>query len=168
MAESSNYADTLRQVAIASSSSGRIIWISFNSDNVQMAGGESINLNGARLRDIYSKNKIVKQLLDGVVLKVLGGARNDQEVQNGNSEYLHVLVQCFTDERFVEVLADYDSGRMKNRLKEEFLKIGLDVQELQIIIENQEEVNLLKARILSRYFMTAAQGALFVPNEWGI
>ena len=157
-----------RQVGIASSSFGRIIWISFNSDNVQMAGGETINLNGARLQDIYRKNKIVKQLLDGVVLKVLDSARNDQEVQNINSEYLRVLVQCFTDERFVEVLADYDSGRMKNRLEEEFLKIGLDVQELQIVIENQEEVNVRKARILSRYYMMVTQGALLVANDWGI
>ena len=157
-----------RQVGIASSSFGRIIWISFNSDNVQMAGGETINLNGARLQDIYRKNKIVKQLLDGVVLKVFDSARNDQEVQNINSEYPRVLVQCFTDERFVEVLADYDSGRMKNRLEEEFLKIGLDVQELQIVIENQEEVNVRKARILSRYYMMVTQGALLVANDWGI
>ena len=157
-----------RQVGIASSSFGRIIWISFNSDNVQMAGGETINLNGARLQDIYCKNKIVKQLLDGVVLKVLDSARNDQEVQNINSEYPRVLVQCFTDERFVEVLADYDSGRMKNRLEEEFLKIGLDVQELQIVIENQEEVNVRKARILSRYYMMITQGALLIANDWGI
>jgi hypothetical protein len=49
------------------------------------------------------------------------------------------------------VLADHDSGRMKNRLQEEFSKIGIDVQELKIIVENLEEVNVQRARILNRY-----------------
>jgi hypothetical protein len=48
------------------------------------------------------------------------------------------------------VLADHDSGRMKNRLQEEFSKIGIDVQELKIIVENLEEVNVQRARILNR------------------
>ena len=152
MAESSDYAETTSQVAINSSTSGRIIWISFECDNVQMAGGECINMNGAKLRDVYRCKKMVSQLLDGAVLKVLGGARDDQDVQNIKCEYFRVLVQCFTDERFVDLLADYDSGRMKNLLKQEFLKIGLEVPELRIVIENLEDVNVHKARILSRYY----------------
>ena len=152
MAESSNYVATTSQVAMNSSSFGRIIWISFDSDHVQMAGGGCININGAKLRDVYRRNKMISELLDGVVLKVLGGARDDQDVRNIECEYFRVLVQCFTDERFVEVLADYDSGRMNNRLSQEFLKIGLDVPELQIVVENQEDVNVHKARILNRYY----------------
>ena len=151
MAESSDYLEATSQAAINSSSSGRIIWISFDSDNVQMAGGECINMNGAKLRDIYRRNKMVSQLLDGAVLKVLGGARDDQDVQNIKCEKFRVLVQCFTDERFVDLLADYDSVRMENLLKQEFLKIGLEVLELRIVIENLEDVNVHKARILSRY-----------------
>ena len=152
MSEASDYAETTSLVITNSSSSDRITWISLDSDNVQMAGGKCINLNGAKLRDVYCSNKTIAQLLDSVVLKVLGGARDDQDVQNIKCEYFRVLVQCFTDERFVEVLADYDSGRMKNRLKQEFLKTGLDVLEIQIIIENLEEANVQKARILNRYY----------------
>ena len=151
MAESSDYSEATSQAAINSSSSGRIISISFESDNVQLAGGGCINMNGAKLRDVYRRNKMVSQLLDGAVLKVLGGARDDQDVQSIKCEYFRVLVQCFTDERFADFLADYDSGRMKNLLKQEFLKIGLDVPELQIVIKNLEDVNVHKARILSRY-----------------
>ena len=151
MAESSNYAERTNQTAITSPSSGGNISISLNSDNVQMAGGVVININGAKLWDIYRGDKSVAQLLDRVVLKVLGGARYDQEVQNINPEYLHILVQCHTDERFIKVLGDYDSGRLKNRLQEEFLKIGIDVQQLKINIENLEKVKVQKARILSRY-----------------
>ena len=144
MAESSDYAELSSQAAIDSSSPGRIIWISFDSDNVQMVGGECINMNGAKLRDVYRCKKMVSQLLDGAVLKVLGGARDDQDVQNIKCEYFRVLVQCFTDERFVDLLADYDSGRMNNRLKQEFLKIGLEVPELQIVIENLEDTTYTK------------------------
>ena len=61
-------------------------------------------MNGAKLRDVYRRNKMVSQLLDGAVLKVLGGARDDQDVQSIKCEYFRVLVQCFTDERFVDLL----------------------------------------------------------------
>ncbi len=130
--------------------SGRNISISFDSDNIQMAGGQYYNINGTRLRDIYRSNKIVTHLFDGVVLEVLGGARDDQDVKNISTEYLHLQVQCHTDERFIEVLDDYYSGKMKTSLQEEFSKIGLEVEGLTIEIENMEEVNEQKARILNR------------------
>ncbi|CAB4015069.1 Hypothetical predicted protein [Paramuricea clavata] len=125
MAESPNYARMTNEVTVASSSYGGSISISFNSDNVQMTRGEVINMNGAKLRGIYRTSKMVAQLLDGVILKVLGGARDEQEVQIINPEYIHVLVQCYTDERFVEVLADHDSGRMKSVCKKNFRRLVL-------------------------------------------
>ena len=151
MAESPNYAGMLPQAVIASSSSGGTISISFNSDSVQMTGSQYIHINRAKLREIYSSNKTFTQSIDGVVLKVLGGVRNDQEVKNISPGYLHVLVQCYTDERFIEVLADYDSGKMQNHLQDEFVKIGLDVQEPKIKIDNLKEVNVQRAKILNRY-----------------
>ena len=54
---------------------------------------------------------------------------------------LHVKLHCFTDERFLEVWTDFESGRMKDRLEEEFTQIGIDVEGLKIKIENMEEVN---------------------------
>jgi hypothetical protein len=56
-----------------------------------------------------------------------------------------------TDERFIEVLADYDSGKMKNHLRDEFVKIGLDVREPKIKIDNLKEVNVQRAKIINRY-----------------
>ena len=64
---------------------------------------------------------------------------------------LHVKLYCFTDERFLEVWSDFESGRMKARLQEEFTKAGIDVDGLRIEIENMQEVNDTMKAIESRY-----------------
>jgi acetylglutamate kinase len=55
-----------------------------------------------------------------------------------------------TDERFLEVWTDYKSGKMKERLQEEFSKSGIEVKGLKIEIENFEKVNETKKAIESR------------------
>lgn len=42
---------------------------------------------------------------------------------------------------------DHKSGRIKHRLQEEFLKIGIKTTELQVEIENMEEVEKRKKDI---------------------
>ena len=147
MAESLNFGGATRQMAIDPLSPGGNISFSVDSDNVQMAGGVVLNINGTKLRDIYRSEKSVTQLMNKVVLNVLGGVRYDQDVENINAEYLHVQVHCHTDERFLEVLADCESGNMASRLVEEFLQIGLNIKNLRVVIENMYEVKVKKARI---------------------
>jgi hypothetical protein len=53
-----------------------------------------------------------------------------------------------TDERFLEVWTDNESGNMKERLQEEFSQSGIEVEELKI--ENLEEVIETKKAIESR------------------
>jgi hypothetical protein len=55
-----------------------------------------------------------------------------------------------TDERFLEVWTDYESGKMKERLQEEFSESGIEIEGLKIEIENLEEVNETKEAIESR------------------
>ena len=143
-------AGVAQESTVSSSPQERNISITLESDSVEIIGGICINANGTKLREIYRSSKIVRQIIDGAVLKSLGGARDDQEIQNVNPEYLQVLVQCSTDERFVDILKDYDFGRMKNRLREEFSNIGFEVKGLVINIENIEEVNANKIKILKR------------------
>ena len=64
---------------------------------------------------------------------------------------LHVKLLCFTDERFLEVWADYESGRIKERLQEGFTQSGIELEGLIIEIENLEEVNQTKTDIEIRY-----------------
>ena len=90
------------------------------------------------------------KLFEGAVRRGFGGKRVDQEL-NLKSGSLHVLLHCFTDERFVEVLADYESGRIKERLQKEFRDIGIKTEGLEMKIKNVEEVNKTKEAINKRY-----------------
>ena len=94
--------------------------------------------------------KYLKPLIEDAVRRSFGGERDDQEfhVRAGS---LHILLKCFTDERFLEVLADYGSGRIKERLQKEFLDIGIKTEGLEMKIENVEEVNKTKEAINKRY-----------------
>ena len=53
---------------------------------------------------------------------------------------LHVLLHCFTNERFIAVLEEYEAGKIKKRLKEKLLDIGITTEGLVVDIENIEEV----------------------------
>ena len=60
------------------------------------------------------------------------------------------MLTCFTDERFLEVWTDYESGRIKERLQKEFTESGIQLEGLTIGIENLEEVNRTKKDIERR------------------
>jgi hypothetical protein len=102
-----------------------------------------------KLGAIYAGYRLSKPLIDAAITKVLGGGeREDQEVQEirpGSS--LHVLLCCFTDERFLEVLEDYESGGITERLQKEFSEVGIEVEGLKVKIENMEEVEKTRAAI---------------------
>ena len=69
---------------------------------------------------------LLKPLINAAVAKAFGGdERDDQEVREIRSGSLHVLLRCFTEARFLEVLEDYESGKIKQRLEKEFLKVGI-------------------------------------------
>ncbi|CAB4002880.1 Hypothetical predicted protein [Paramuricea clavata] len=94
--------------------------------------------------------KVIKPLIDDAVKKGFGGERNDQEVRGIRPGSLHVLLHCFTDERYLEVLEEIESGRMKERLDKEFLNIGIQTEGLMMEIEDMEKVNKTKEAINKR------------------
>ena len=51
---------------------------------------------------------------------------------------LVVKLHCSSSESFLKFCDDYQSGNLKNRLSDEFSKIGID--EVTLEIENEEEV----------------------------
>ena len=108
-------------------------------------------ITAVSLGALYVGYKLVRPLIESAVKRGLGGERDDQEVRDIRPGSLHVLLHCFTDERFLEVLADYESGRMKERLQEEFSQIGIKVEGLKVEIENMVEVNERKEAINKRY-----------------
>ena len=90
-------------------------------------------------------------LIIAAVKKVYGGERVDQDFGGIGPGSLRVLLHCFTDERFLEVLAEYESGGIKERFKKEFWQIGIKLEGLTVSIENIEEVNEIKKFINKRY-----------------
>jgi hypothetical protein len=101
---------------------------------------------------IYTGYNLLKPVIDAAVKKGFGGERDDQEVLEIRPGSLHVLLRCFTNERFLEVLTDYESGQITERLQEEFSQInGIEVEGLKVDIENMEEVEKTKAAINKRY-----------------
>ena len=97
---------------------------------------------------MYATYHLVKPLIDAAVTKALGGnERDDQEVREIRPGCLHVLLRCLTDERFLEVLEDYESGKIKQCLEKEFLKAGIKTKGLKIKIENMKEVEERRSAI---------------------
>ena len=123
--------------------------INIGTDNVQVVQGmlKTVTTLGA----LYFGYKLLKPLVESAVKNGLGGERDDQEIRGIRPGSLHVLLHCFTDERFLEVLADYESGRMKERLQDEFSQVGFKVEGLKVVIENAVEVNKTKEAINQRY-----------------
>ena len=141
--------------ASASFTGGKFV-ITIGTDNVEVAkvflkttGKVALGLGA-----LYAGYSLLKPLIDAAVTRSFGGERNDQDVRDIRPGCLHVELHCFTDERFMEVLAAYESGRMKERLCEELLQVGIKVEGLRMKIENRKEVNKTKEAIKNRYGYT--------------
>ncbi|XP_028403175.1 interferon-induced very large GTPase 1-like [Dendronephthya gigantea] len=110
--------------------------------------GTVVTLSG--IYAIYQyKSRQLKLTMKGAIDKGLGGEREDQEVSDILPGKLHVALQCFTGKRFLEVLNDFKSGRIKERLEKEFLDIGIETEELVVEIRNIEEVEERAAAIVT-------------------
>ena len=93
-----------------------------------------------KLSAIYAEYKLEAKKIDAAISRGLGGERDDQAIRDIRTGCLHVILHCFTDQRLLEVLEDFESGRMKERLEKEFSKIGIEVGGLKVEIDNIEEI----------------------------
>ena len=116
--------------------------IDINTDNMEVV--DRLCKTAITLGALYVGYDVVRRLIDLVIKKVLGEEVN---IQPGS---LHVVLHCSTDERFLEVLTDYESGKMKERLEEEFSKVGIKVKGLKVEIQNMADVNEIKEAMYRR------------------
>ena len=137
----------ITQIAIQTSVPylGGGISISINSTSAQSV--RDVCMTAVTLGAIYAGYKLIAKAIDGAVSRGLGGERDDQLIRDIKPGSLHVLLHCFTDQRLLEVLEDFESGRMKERLEKEFSKIGIEVEGLKIEIDNIEEVKKRKEQM---------------------
>ena len=111
----------------------------------------TVCITAVTLSALYTGYKLIKPLVDGAVKRSFGGDRDDQEIRDIKPGSLNVLLHCLTDERFLEVLEDYECGRLKERLQEEFLQAGIKIEGVKVEILNMEEVRKTKEAINERY-----------------
>ena len=127
---------------------------SFNisTDNVEIAleALRIVSKGAAALGALYVGYELLGPLIKTAVRNSLGGERDDQGDPDVEPGSLHVRVRCFTDARFLEVLTDYETGRIKQRLQEEFSQVGVKVEGLKVVIENMAEVNKTREAINQR------------------
>ena len=136
---------------------GGKILIHISTDNIhvakelcKLAGYVSLGFGVATLGTLLGY-RLLKPLVEDAVNVVFGRNRDDQQDPEIRPGSLRVSLHCLTDERFLEVLEDYESGKMKESLEEEFGHVGFKVEGLNIKIENIEEVNETKKAITRRY-----------------
>ena len=139
-------------------SGGRFLF-NIAADNVEVArelGDVAVKVTkelgstAVKLASIYAGYRLLSSVIDGAFKNAFGGQRDDQEIGEPRISSLHVPVRCFTDERFLDVLAHYESGEIKRRLENELEQGGLKVEGLTVEIENMDEVNERKRAIEER------------------
>ena len=154
MAESfSEAAKAFRAGASVILPSGGKVLINISTDNAEVVSQaiDRICQTVTTLGAMYLGYRSVRFLIETAVNRGLGGERDDQEVRDIKPGSLRVQLHCFTDKRFLEVLADYESGKMKERLQEEFSLVGIKVKGMRVQIENVAEVNRTKEAIKKRW-----------------
>ena len=77
--------------------------------------------------------------------------RNRAEIRNIIQGCLQCEVHCFTEDIFLEIVSDYKTGTIKERLGKEYLEAGIKITGLEVKILNIEEVERIKTAIEKRY-----------------
>ena len=142
LAEAGKVAQAMAGQAINVSFTGGNFSFTFSSNSAQSV--KYVCITAVTLGSIYAGYKLIAKAIDGAVSQGLGGERDDQEILDIGPGSLHVLLYCFTDQRFLEVLEDFECGTMKERLEKEFLEIGIKLEGFKIKIDNIEEVKKRK------------------------
>ena len=139
---------------VAQAMAGQGIGVSFTGGNFSFTfssnSAESVKyvcITAVTLGAMYAGYKLIAKKMDGAVSRGLGGEREDQEIRSIKPGSLHVLLHCFTDQRLLEVLEDFECGTMKERLEKEFLEIGIELEGFKVEIDNIEEVKKRKEQM---------------------
>ncbi|CAB4037604.1 Hypothetical predicted protein [Paramuricea clavata] len=157
MAESHSDAD-------ATCTEGGNISIAIIGSKVDVKTLDNQYINATTLDAVYTRCPLVKPLIQKAVIKGIGGERDEQEVRDIKPESPHILLHCWTNERFLDVLQDHESGKLKKCLRKELSNVGVKVGELVVEIKNMEEVNKTKEAINTRYKIYANYTTLKTPN----
>ena len=122
---------------------------SFNIEinSIAVGVGVGVGVGAVSLAAIYfSRDRIRRGIRDAIV-RAFGGDGDDRVVGDINRGSLLVDLHCRTAESFLQFLEDYESGKVRKDLKDELLKIDIEMEELSIKIKNEKEVEEHKKKL---------------------
>ena len=122
---------------------------SFNIEinSIAVGVGVGVGVGAVSLAAIYfSRGRIRRGIRDAIV-RAFGGDGDDRVVGDINRGSLLVDLHCHTPESFLQFLEDYESGKVRKDLKDELLKIDIEMEELSIKIKNEKEVEEHKKKL---------------------
>ena len=120
--------------------SGGYFSITIRSSGTSFQAVRAVCTTAVTLGAIYAGYKSIANGIYDAIFRGLGGERDDQEIRDITPDGTNVSLRCFTDQRVVEVLEDFERGTMKECLENEFSKHGIELEGLQVKIDNIEEV----------------------------
>ncbi|XP_028397129.1 ankyrin-3-like [Dendronephthya gigantea] len=93
---------------------------------------------------LYSCEKIQPSVFHEALKRGFGVKTNDQKFGEIKPACLLVPLYCSSNEKFLEVLDDFESGRLKERLLEAFSQFRDEIKMMEIELMKMEEVNKMK------------------------
>ena len=117
------------------------------TDGEILVPGSVVTVSLNELFQISKYKESKEQAFNGAVNRSLGGDRADQQTVHMPTRILHVVLRCLTNERFLKVLEECRSGRIKESLEKEIADIGIETEGLVLDIENIQEVEEKAAAI---------------------
>lgn len=111
---------------------------SLKIENTILAG--IIAVGSLSLGTYYLVNKLSSERAIRNALEARNQAGDvDPQVRNIEQGSVLVDLRCYSEKRFLEFVKDFEAGKVRNRLAEEFTKIGFEGN-LQVTIRNADEV----------------------------
>ena len=96
----------------------------------------------------YNSSDSTKEKITSILTNIFEGfigGRIDPEILNIFKGSLRIILRCYSQQSFLQFLDDYETGRLKERLNEEFSKIGIGNVILEIA--NAEEIKEKKKNL---------------------
>ena len=97
---------------------------------------------------LYNSSDSTKEKITSILKNTFEGfinGRIDPEILNISEGSLRVILCCYSPQSFLQFLDDYETGRVKEHLNEEFSKIGIGNVILEIA--NAEEIKEKKKNL---------------------
>ena len=112
--------------------------VSLKIDNTILAGLVSVGALSLGAYYLANRRPVENAIRNGLEIRNDAGVV-DPEVRNIEEGSILVELHCYSEQSFIQFVEDFEAKKVKQRLEEEFTKIGFQGQ-FCVTIENADEV----------------------------